>query len=91
MKFGKKIKDQAMANTLNDPKVFEQVQKNTEKVLKKKEKETLIVAKAAIKELIEEKYMHLITEGLVNVLDQIQKESLEIINDEKKPSPKKDN
>lgn len=83
MGIGKKLKDKALENTLKDPKVFEQVQKNTEKVLKKKEKEALMVAKAAIKELIEEKYMHLITDGVLQVLEEIQKDSLEVIDSEK--------
>ncbi len=84
MGIGKKLKEQALSNTLNDPKVFDQIQKNTEKVLKKKEKETLLVAKAAIKELIEEKYMHLITDAIVEVVAEIQKECKEVIDEEKR-------
>ena len=40
MGISQKLKEKALSKTLNDPKVYAQVQKNTEKILKKRERES---------------------------------------------------
>lgn len=79
--FGKKLKDQATLNAMNSPEVYAQVQKNTEKVLKNREKETLLIVKAAVKELLLEKYDELITNSILKVMDDLKKDSKEIVDE----------
>jgi len=77
MGISQKLKDKALGNTLNDPRVFAQVQKNTEKVLRKKEKESLMIVKAAVKELLSEKYDGLITKAIHEVMAEVKRDVVE--------------
>ena len=69
-----KLKDKALSKTLNDPRVYKQVQKNTEKILKRREKESLLIVKAAVKELLDTKYEALIEKGIKDVMAEVKKE-----------------
>ena len=81
MGISKQLKEEAVNSAMNDPRVFAQVQKNTEKILNKKQRETFLMAKAAIKELLDTKYDDLIKTAVYEVVDELKKEIKEAIKE----------
>lgn len=76
---GNKIKDGAVNKVLGDSRVAAQVQKNTEKLLRGKQKETFLIVREAVKDLLNNKYEDFIKTAVMEIMDELKSDCKKII------------